>query len=81
MTFISSLLSGVGLKIAGVAAAIIAVLAVLSGAKSAGRKAERVDAMRRSLKSVEVRNEVEREVQRIGGDDARQRLLDRWSRD
>lgn len=74
-------LSGVGLKVMGALAAIGAVAAVLLGARQAGRNAERVDAMRRTLKSVEVRNEVEREVLRSGGDAAHKRLLDEWSRD
>lgn len=79
--FILKLFSGIGLKIMGGLAIVGAVVAVLAGAKSAGRNAERVDAMRRTLKSVETRNAIERNVTRSGGDAARKRLLDRWSRD
>lgn len=74
-------MSGVGLKIMGALAAVGAVAAVLLGARQAGRNAERVDAMRRTLKSVEVRNEVERDVLRAGGDAAVEQLYDKWSRD
>jgi mannose/fructose/N-acetylgalactosamine-specific phosphotransferase system component IIC len=81
MGFIMSMFSGVGLKVMAGLAIVGAILAILAGAKSAGRQAERVDAMKRTLKSVEDRNEVEREVMRLGGDVARERLLDKWSRD
>jgi len=81
MWILTKLFSGIGLKIMGGLAIVGAVLAVLAGAKSAGRNAERVDAMRRTLKSVETRNEVENEIARSGGDDAVKRLRERWSRD
>lgn len=81
MTWGARLFSGIGLKILSVVAVVGAVLAVLAGAKSAGRNAERVDALRRTMKSVEKRNEVERDVLRSGGDAARERLLDKWTRD
>lgn len=65
----------------GALAAIGAVAAVLLGARQAGRNAERVDALRKTLESVENRNAVERDVLDSGDDVARKRLLDRWSRD
>lgn len=77
----AKLFTGLGLKIMGGLAILGAVAAVLLGARQAGRNAERVDAMRRTLKSVEVRNDVERKVLRSGGDAARKQLLDGWSRD
>ena len=40
---IGSLLSGIGLKIAGIAVAVLAVLAALAGVRHSGRLAERVD--------------------------------------
>lgn len=78
---IGKLFTGIGLKILGAVAIAGAVTAVLLGARSAGRNAERVDALHRTLKSVEKSNEIEREVARTRGDDARQQLLDKWSRD
>lgn len=81
MPFIMSMFSGIGLKVMAGLAIVGAILAILAGAKSAGRKAERVDAMKRTIKSVETRNEVEREVMRLGGDVAHERLLDKWTRD
>lgn len=50
------------LVIAGWAAAALAVAAVLLGARSAGRKAEQVDQLKRTLKSVEQSNAIEREI-------------------
>lgn len=49
-------------------AAIIAVATILAGAKSAGRNAERVDALRRNLEAARVRTKSEIAVR--GGDDA-----------
>lgn len=85
MSFILSwgakLFTGIGLKILAGVAIAGAVLAVLAGAKSAGRNAERVDALKRTLKSVEARNEIENDVARTGGGAARERLRDKWTRD
>lgn len=50
------------LTILGWVAAAMAVLAILAGARNAGRKAEQVEALKRNLRKVEKSNEVEREV-------------------
>lgn len=56
-----------------------AVLAVLVGAKNAGRTAERVEGMRRQLDNVKERQDVESHV--AGADPAeRKRLRDKWTR-
>lgn len=81
LSLVPKIFSGIGLKILAGVAIFGAVLAVLAGARSAGRNAERVDGMRRTLESVEKSNAVEREVMRTGGDAARKRLLDNWARD
>lgn len=81
MNFLGSIFGGIGLKILTGLAIAAAVAAVLFRAHNAGRSAERVDSMRRTLKHTEERNAVEREVMRIGGDAAVERLHAKWSRD
>lgn len=79
--FLGRALAPYALKLLAGAAIIGAILAVLAGARNAGRTAERVEGMRRQLDNVKERQDVENEVRRIGGDAARERLYDRWSRD
>lgn len=81
MPLLSSLFTGLGLKILAGVAIAGAVLAVLAGARQSGRTAERVGALKRTFEHVEKANEIERDVMRAGGDAARQQLLDKWTRD
>lgn len=62
-------LSGLGLKILAGAAIVGAVLAVLFGARQAGRTAERVESLQRNLENARVRREIDRDV-RADSDDA-----------
>ena len=63
MSFITSFFGGIGLKILGMVAIVGAVAAVLLGAKNAGRNAERVASMEKSLENREKVNEIEREIE------------------
>lgn len=62
------LLSGIGLKILGIVVIIGAVLAVLAGAKQAGRNAERVDGLKRNLENARVRREIDRKTHALDDD-------------
>lgn len=53
MPFLGNLLGGIGLKIMGGLAIVGAVLAILAGARSAGRNAERVESL---TKTLEIKN-------------------------
>jgi hypothetical protein len=67
------MLSGLGLRIGMALAALLAVLAVLAGARNSGRQAERVDAIKRTL---EIRNAQDAAAARVAGDDVADRLRD-----
>lgn len=58
----------------------VAAAAVIS-IRQSGKQAERVDAMKDTLKAVKKKSEVEREVDRNPDGDAAKRLRDVWSRD
>jgi hypothetical protein len=77
---LASLMSGLGLRVGIALAATVAVLAVLVGARNVGRQAERVDALKQTLKNAETRRDVEDDVRRSGAG-AAGRLRDGWSRD
>lgn len=79
--FLPKLFTGVGLKIMMGLAIAGAILAILFKVEKAGRTAERVESLRRTLKSVEERNEVELSIGRLDGDAAVEQLRSRWSRD
>lgn len=67
------------LKLIGYGAAILSVLAVLFGARQAGKNAEKVSNYERTLKVVRKKNETENAVD--SADDAeRQRLRAKWTR-
>lgn len=53
MPFLGNLLGGIGLKIMGGLAIVGAVLAILAGARNAGRNAERVESL---TKTLEIKN-------------------------
>jgi len=76
-----SLLQGAGLKVLAGVAIVGAIIAVLAGARSAGRNAERVDGMRRSLDAVRESNEIEDYISRAGNTVVRDQLRDKWTRD
>jgi hypothetical protein len=78
---IAAIMSKLGLRIVGALAIAIAVLGVILKIRNSGRIAERVETQQRILKQVDERHEIEREVFRNGGDAARERLYDKWSRD
>jgi len=80
MPFLLGLLKPYALKLLAGLAIAGAVLAVLAGARNAGRTAERVDGMRRQLNNVKERTDVENRVAHAKPAD-RQRLRDKWSRD
>lgn len=67
--FLSSLLSGVGLKVLGGAAAILTVAAILFGAKQAGRNSERVESLQRTVENARAARKIERETAALGDDD------------
>ncbi len=80
MPFLIGLLKPYALKLLAGLAIVGAVLAVLLGAKNAGRNAERVDGMRRQLDNVRERTNVENRV--ATADPAeRSRLRRKWQRD
>lgn len=75
------LLGKVGLSVLGYVAIAGAVLAVLLGARNAGRNVERVEALREKLKQGETRREVEAELGALPpGDPERERLRARFTR-
>ncbi len=70
-----------GLKALGAAGAAFAVLAVLMGAREAGRDAERARQRKAVIERVEKARDVKATVDRRSEDDVRQRLRNRWTRD
>lgn len=69
MSFLLNFLGGAGLKILGYVAIAGAVLAVLFGAKQAGRAAERVEGLQRNLENARVRREIDRDTAALDDDD------------
>lgn len=80
MPFLLGLLKPDALKLLAGLAMVGAILAVLLGAKNAGRAAERVDGMRRQLVNVKERTDVENRVATAEPDE-RRRLRRKWQRD
>jgi hypothetical protein len=80
MPFLLGLLKPYALKLLAGLAIVGAVLAILLGAKNAGRAAERVDGMRRQLDNVKERTDVENDVARADPVE-RSRLRRKWERD
>lgn len=78
---IAFLFSKVGRWIALAVGLILLAVTVLASAKRAGRQAERVDQMRRTLEAMEKRNAVERDTGRLPAGAAAERLRNDWSRD
>lgn len=71
----------VGLSVLGYVAIAGAVLAVLLGARNAGRNVERVEALKEKLKQGETRREVEETLGALPpGDPERERLRQRFTR-
>jgi hypothetical protein len=66
---IASIFGGFGLKILAGLAIVGAILAVLTGARQAGRNAERVDGLQRNLENARVRREIDRDVRAATDDD------------
>lgn len=58
-----------------------AVLAVLFGARQAGKNAAKVEQLQATIKAVKVRNEIEDEIRRMPDGAAADELRKRWSRD
>lgn len=68
-------LSGIWVRVALVAAVALAVLALLAGARSAGRAAERAAAQAEVIRAGRTRHEVETEALAGGVAAVRERLL------
>ncbi|MEX2450926.1 MAG: hypothetical protein WD407_08740 [Rhodospirillales bacterium] len=81
MQFILGLLKPFALKILMGAVMVGTVAAILFGARQAGRTAERVEGLRRQLKNVEKRRDVENDIDRASDDDVDRRLRAEWQRD
>lgn len=64
-----NLLSGLGLKILGGLAAIATVAAILLGARQAGRNAERVENLQRTVENARAAREIERDTRALPDDD------------
>lgn len=77
--WLSRILTGAWIKIAGALAAIAAAFAIYAAIRRSGRDAERAAANIRILKDTETRHEIDREVARVP--DPADELRKHWSRD
>lgn len=69
------------LKAALIGAALLGVLVAVLKIRKSGRDAERVDNLKATIKSIEKKNEVASETNRLPDGAASDRLRDKWSRD
>ena len=77
---IAFILSSVGQRVLMIGAAVLAVLAVLFGARQAGKNAARVEGYKEQLRNVKVRTDVQNDTDRLSDGDLDKRLQ-RWTRD
>ena len=80
MTWIFKMLGGWQLRLAAAGAVVLAALAALFKAYSAGRQSAARDADRANLKAIRKAKEIEDEVDSLGHADVDERLA-RWLRD
>lgn len=67
--------------LAAAGAAIVAVLALLLGAKKAGKDQVKAEAAQKEVENATTANKVTQDVDRTPTADVQQRLRDKWSRD
>jgi acid phosphatase family membrane protein YuiD len=83
LSFLTTLVAKLGLKTTLIIVALVTAIGLgliaLAKARASGRQAERLDQLEERIKSGKLSAQLNARIDAIAADDARRRLLKRWS--